>query len=192
MYHSHLWKKFVTRICLQGRRPRFDSWAGKIPWRRERLPTPIFWSGEFHGLFSPWSHKESDVTEQLSLHHPQGSKEFTDSSLSTVFPSPSLGALKVLVIPIFYCHHQRVAQKGPSTDTWLLKGTSPWVPSSLCTSEPGLSTQLENNWRWDLKIILSDFLVPLTSPAPSPSLLAPCLFPHLRAFLILLYNKCGV
>ena len=23
-------------------RPRFDSWVGKIPWRRERLPTPLF------------------------------------------------------------------------------------------------------------------------------------------------------
>ena len=26
----------------------------KIPWRRERLPTPVFWPGEFHGLYSPW------------------------------------------------------------------------------------------------------------------------------------------
>ena len=24
--------------------------------------------GEFHGLYSPWGHKESDMTEQLSLH----------------------------------------------------------------------------------------------------------------------------
>ena len=67
------------------------------------------------------------------------------TALFPLFPSPSLGGLKVLVIPTFYCHHQSVAQRGPSTDTWLLKGTSPWVPSSLCTSEPGLSTQLENN-----------------------------------------------
>ena len=28
----------------------FDPWFGKIPWRRERLPTPVFWPGEFHGL----------------------------------------------------------------------------------------------------------------------------------------------
>ena len=25
-------------------------WAGKIPWRREKLPTPVFWPGEFLGL----------------------------------------------------------------------------------------------------------------------------------------------
>ena len=39
-----------------------------MPWRRERLPTPVFWPGEFHGLYSPWGHKESDTTERLSLH----------------------------------------------------------------------------------------------------------------------------
>ena len=38
-------------------------WVGKIPWRRERLPTPVFWPGEFHGLYSPWGHKESDTIE---------------------------------------------------------------------------------------------------------------------------------
>ena len=40
-----------------------DPWAGKILWRRKRLPTPIFWPGEFHELYSPWGHKESDMTE---------------------------------------------------------------------------------------------------------------------------------
>ena len=45
----------------------FDPWVGKIPWRREWLPTPVFWPGEFHELYSPWGHKESDTTERLSL-----------------------------------------------------------------------------------------------------------------------------
>ena len=45
----------------------FDPWVGKIPCRREWLPTPVFWPGKFHGLYSPWSHKESDTTEGLSL-----------------------------------------------------------------------------------------------------------------------------
>ena len=43
------------------------SWIGKIPWRRERLLTPVFWPGEFHGLYSSWGCKESDMTEWLSL-----------------------------------------------------------------------------------------------------------------------------
>ena len=40
------------RICLQCRRPGFDPWVGKIPWRRERPPTPVFSPGEFYGLYS--------------------------------------------------------------------------------------------------------------------------------------------
>ena len=35
-------------------RPGFDAWIGKIPRGRERLPIPVFWPGEFHGLYSPW------------------------------------------------------------------------------------------------------------------------------------------
>ena len=46
----------------------FDPWVGKIPWRREQLPTPVPWSGEFLRLHSPWGQKESD-TEWLSLSH---------------------------------------------------------------------------------------------------------------------------
>ena len=48
-------------------RPGVDPWVGEIPWRRERLPTPVFWPGEFHGLYSPWGRKELDTTVQLSL-----------------------------------------------------------------------------------------------------------------------------
>ena len=33
----------------------------------ERLPTPVFWPGEFHGLFSPLGCKELDTAERLSL-----------------------------------------------------------------------------------------------------------------------------
>ena len=44
-----------------------ETWVGKIPWRRERLPTPVLWPGEFRGLYSPWGCKEWDTTEQLSL-----------------------------------------------------------------------------------------------------------------------------
>ena len=34
--------KKQKRIRLQYRRPGFDPWVGKIPWRWERLPTPVF------------------------------------------------------------------------------------------------------------------------------------------------------
>ena len=40
----------------------------KIPWRRAWQPIPVFLPGEFHGQrslagYSPWGHKESDLTE---------------------------------------------------------------------------------------------------------------------------------
>ena len=62
-------KKKKKRICLQCGRPGFDLSVGKITWKREKLPTPVFWSREFHGLYSPWGRKESDTTERLSLTH---------------------------------------------------------------------------------------------------------------------------
>ena len=37
----------------------------RFPWRRERLPTPVFWPGENQGPYSPWGHKELDTTEWL-------------------------------------------------------------------------------------------------------------------------------
>ena len=43
-----------------------ETWVRKIPWRREKLPTPVFWPGKLNGLYSLY-HKESDMTEQLSL-----------------------------------------------------------------------------------------------------------------------------
>ena len=41
--------------------------SGRFPWRRERLPTPVFWPGEFNGLYSPWDRKESGTTERPSF-----------------------------------------------------------------------------------------------------------------------------
>ena len=44
-----------------------DPWVGKIPWRREWLPTPVFLPGEFHGQRSlvAAAHRvtKSDTTE---------------------------------------------------------------------------------------------------------------------------------
>ena len=44
-----------------------ETRVGKIPWRRERLPTPVFWPGESYGLYRPWGRKELDMTELLLL-----------------------------------------------------------------------------------------------------------------------------
>ena len=36
------------KICLQCRRPGFNACVRKIPWRRERQPTPVFLTGKSH------------------------------------------------------------------------------------------------------------------------------------------------
>ena len=51
----------IIRICLQCRRPGFNPWVRKIPWRRKWLPAPLFLPEEFHGQRSlvgcnPWGH----------------------------------------------------------------------------------------------------------------------------------------
>ena len=66
MYH------LPADLGLQCRRPRFDPWVKKIPWRRERLPSPVFLPGELHGQinlvgYSPWGRKESDTTKTFTL-----------------------------------------------------------------------------------------------------------------------------
>ena len=54
--------------CSKCKRCRFNPLIGKIPWRKAWQPTPVFLPGESHGRrslvgSSPWSCKESDVTE---------------------------------------------------------------------------------------------------------------------------------
>ena len=64
-----------------------ETWVWSLgwedPWRREWLPSPVFWPGEFHGQrslpgYSQWGRKESDMTEWLSL---STSTTFMDCSL---------------------------------------------------------------------------------------------------------------
>ena len=45
---------------------------------------PVFWPGEFHGLYSPWGHKESDTTERLLLHFTL--LHFRGQTIPLVFP----------------------------------------------------------------------------------------------------------
>ena len=58
-----------------------------IHWRRERLPTPVFWLGEVHGLYSSCSCKESDITERLSLSLSDGPRGFPGGSVVKNLPA---------------------------------------------------------------------------------------------------------
>ena len=131
----YIWASLVAQLvesaCNAGG-PLFNFWVRKIPWRRDKLPTPVFLGfpggsvgkesacnagdlGSIPGLgrlpggghgnplqysclenphgqrslagYSPWGHKELDVTEQLStaqhnlsLCHPTSSPTSCHSS----------------------------------------------------------------------------------------------------------------
>ena len=75
IFYVFIWASLVAQLVKNPPatwRPGFDPWVGTIPWRRERLTTPVFWPGESHGQkslagYSPWAHKESDTKKQLLL-----------------------------------------------------------------------------------------------------------------------------
>ena len=67
------WHSDKESAC-QYRRHGFDPWVGKIPWRRNWQPTPVFQPGKrSHGQrslvgYSLWGCKESDTTEHTHTH----------------------------------------------------------------------------------------------------------------------------
>ena len=66
------------------------SLVGKIPWRRERLPTSVFWPGEFHELYSPGVAKSWTWLSNLHFH------EGVMSSLVTIVNPTVLNTWKVI------------------------------------------------------------------------------------------------
>ena len=70
------WLSGKESAC-QCRRCGFNPWVGKIPWRRQWQPTPVFLPGKSHGWrslvgYSPRGHKELDTTERLHFHSSGG------------------------------------------------------------------------------------------------------------------------
>ena len=69
---QYSWASLVAQLVknlLAMQETWVQSRGWEDPWRRERLPTPVFWPGEFHGLYSPWGCKELNITERLSLSY---------------------------------------------------------------------------------------------------------------------------
>ena len=83
LHYLFMWAPLVAQLVknlLATRRPGFHPWVGKIPWRRERLPTPVFRPGEFHGLCSPCGCKELDMWVGISFIY-TSITYYSDSSL---------------------------------------------------------------------------------------------------------------
>ena len=100
----------------------FNPWIGKFPWRREWLPTSVFFSGEFHRQgslagYSLWGRKESDTTEWLTL-------------------SLSLAVQWVVKNLQFHC-------KGRGFDPWLRIGEIGDPACRICDLQPKKKTEEE-------------------------------------------------
>ena len=72
LFHIHAWKNIFSGNRILSWQLSFNSlcvsivfwlgfklWVGKIPWKREQLPTPVFWVGEFHG----WSQSRTRLSD---------------------------------------------------------------------------------------------------------------------------------
>ena len=70
---AHVCMNMCVCQCRRCKRHEFDPQVEKIPWRRKWQPTPAFLPEKSHGQrslagYSPCGHKESDTTEQLTIH----------------------------------------------------------------------------------------------------------------------------
>ena len=75
--------------CRRCKRLGFYPWLRKMPWSRKWQPTPVFLPGKFHGQrsladYSPWCHKEMDMTECAHTHTHTHTHTHSHKGLKTV------------------------------------------------------------------------------------------------------------
>ena len=71
------WATHSSILCFPGGSAgKEEIWVGKMPWKRERLLTAVFWPGEFHGPYSPsdrrvghdWATFSHSVNTRIPFH----------------------------------------------------------------------------------------------------------------------------
>ena len=112
----------MVKNLPESRRPGFDPWVGKIPWRRAWQPTPVFLPGEFQGqrnlaVYCPWGHKESD-TKQLIHAHTRLSFSSDDGKRSERRKSTSTSRIQISSVSIPVMDHSKT-ERGPVSSTCL-------------------------------------------------------------------------
>ena len=111
------------------------SRIGKIPWRREWLPIPVFLIGELHGQrslagYNPWGPEELDMTEQL-----------TETHLHTCICTKIFAAAKSLQSCPTLCDPRDGSPPGFPVPGILQARTLEWVAISF-----------SNAWKWKVKV----------------------------------------
>ena len=76
---QYSWASLMTQL-VKNPPAMWETWVRSLGWEdpleKGKLPTPVFWPGEFHGLYSPWGYKESDF--HLTLWLVKEKREFQD------------------------------------------------------------------------------------------------------------------
>ena len=155
----HGWEASLVFQLVKNLPTTWETWVRSLgledPWRRERLPTPVFWPGEFHGLYSPCGHKELDTTEwlSLSLHGWQGCP-WCHWELQTGF----LGSFPFWVKPSLYylCispqSHSEQVQSHSKAGLWfstdIIGKPSLVGNSSHSKHKPSSAQPMQEPWAW--------------------------------------------
>ena len=94
---QYSWASFVAQLIKNLPAIR-ETWVWSLGWEdplEKGLPTPVFWPGEFHGLYNPQGPKESDTTEWLSL---SSVTDFILNFILKMFQDSKVKWLKVLFL----------------------------------------------------------------------------------------------
>ena len=63
---QYSWASFVAQL-VKNPPAMWDTWVRSLGWEepleKGKATLPVFWPGDFHGLYSSWGHKELDLTE---------------------------------------------------------------------------------------------------------------------------------
>ena len=64
------WASLVAQL-VKNPPAMWETWVWSLGWEDplEKGKATYYWRKEFHGLYNPWGHKQSDTTERLSLTH---------------------------------------------------------------------------------------------------------------------------
>ena len=83
LFFFFTWSPLVAQTVKSPLAIQETSVRSQIPWRREQLPTPVFWPGEFHGQRSLVDYIQSMGSQRV--RHDWATFPFTFSSLSVLF-----------------------------------------------------------------------------------------------------------
>ena len=67
---QYSWASLVVQL-VKNLPTMWEIWVWSLGWEdplEKRIATPVFWPGEFHGLYSSWGRKESDRLSNFHFH----------------------------------------------------------------------------------------------------------------------------